>query len=1138
MEINLFFDKNREVQKSLSFEEENGKNHSLSYYLEASKVAAEIYKTILFFNKLNTSDLNNNPIRGVYKKYLNIFEISDAIFSNTEKDKLQFFSGLLSLSSDDKKNINCKSYYMFGIKDMTLSINKTSESVASYIKRIKETYSYLSILPKDCFQSKIYMQPNILIKLDNKSILKYNNELLLESRTKDGNINKYCFMFDTLDKEMTKLYALQLGSNIKNLDVNEYYYSIDIRDKWLNHKESNLFVGTNNKALNLINNYNQLNKTDLNMILDKYQQMASNSFGKNTYIMNIDLKQGEKYTNEIFNIDNMYFDNNNKNIYINNTLNSILKYSKKIGYEDILNINKNTRSIFKYDNSCNFSKNLRDIFYLNNENISKNKYVINTYDMFKWSSNINRKTNIDNDHIKISKQSRYIDIYDDEVFVNVIHSDKRNSIFIPTYDKTFIVNNKKTDFNKKMIMFNRKSVSVFETNGDALISKDNKAVYKINNVEITKYQSGIVGYITDINVSKYNKDIYSFNNIAEINASKYSKEVYCLNNIAIDLYNRNAAIYSDNSINLSKYTKNMSFNEVYDIQFSKNIKNSFIIDIFPTFNKSWKNTMIDDEIILYNKSYKNSYMEYNVLEFSKNPKRTSNLDDLLLFDKFPKNIISYNSDIEFSKKPKSLFEADKCVNVSKINKNTFINKDLTKISKQDIDIFLNMNYISALKDSSEIYSSKIMCLYKNKYEMRTHNTEFNMFREKVNFNVYDNISVNNKIYNTAIDDAQYTFTKDKKDTKLDYDSPFITVMHYDGDMKPDLGEGKIDELILPHNDFDYSNYLSRLINDDGTINMLYVKKYDSENDSYTVTLPVENPIDIYEDIGRKYVDLNTNTLEILIYIIRTLWKDNMFKYMTMSAQDSLKDIIVKADEYINKNYTLDKDRRYEFDRALQLFRWYSEMAVLNNCEYELKFDTKSESVNYITRDLGSLKEMIELDNMHISEDYILETIDTSKPCSVIFKNNKKNTFSNPILHFTLYNINTKSSISITDKENSTETIVYDAGMYNIEYELENEIIVDFNPSNQKQSIALAKISIDNIQLPSFSVEYKGVFGEMNSVMKELLKQLLVVGDTVPQNVQDKLKDVTAVTSAVSKMQEYFEIHHKDKDKGKRIITKK
>ena len=155
-----------------------------------------------------------------------------------------------------------------------------------------------------------------------------------------------------------------------------------------------------------------------------------------------------------------------------------------------------------------------------------------------------------------------------------------------------------------------------------------------------------------------------------------------------------------------------------------------------------------------------------------------------------------------------------------------------------------------------------------------------------------------------------------------------------------------------------------------------------------------------------------------------------------------------------------------------------------------------------------------------------------------FINNKKNVLSSPNLSFTLYNVNAKSSISITDRSNSISTDIYKPGMYEISNKLENECKVEFVPTSNNQSIAIAKIKISNIQIPSFTVTYKGVFGEMNSVMKELLKQLLVVGNVVPPNVQNKLKDVTAVTSAVSRFQEYFEIHHKDKDKGKRLITKK
>ena len=250
--------------------------------------------------------------------------------------------------------------------------------------------------------------------------------------------------------------------------------------------------------------------------------------------------------------------------------------------------------------------------------------------------------------------------------------------------------------------------------------------------------------------------------------------------------------------------------------------------------------------------------------------------------------------------------------------------------------------------------------------------------------------------------------------------------------------------------------------------------------------------------------------------------------------------MIKADKKINEQFNASiniNKAKYmaDADRCMQLFRWYCEMAILNNCEYELKFDTTKIAVDYYNKSLGDFQDILTFNNMEITDNYIIEPTDESQPCGLEFT--KDIVSPAPYnLSFRLYNINTSSSISIIDDTGATEVKNYAPGIHDITIALKNKVIINHTPTDSNQSINVANIVIDNKTIRGFTVNYKGIFGEVNSVMQDLLSSMLIVG-TVSDAVKNQFKDVSPVTVAVDKIKQYFELHHEDKLKGKRLITK-
>lgn len=1127
MEINLFFDKNREIQKSLSFTEGNGFSHSLSYYLDSIKQDMSI-NDYFFVDKFYNGSLDDYIIRGVFKKYIDFYSNKDSessIWFKTISDKLYNINNpIFAYYGNFKRKIGICNEPIFGIKDMTMFINETDGFYAIEDKENMPLFDSIRIKTKTDSKHNVRRLSQLMLGFNIKELLQDKEILYVGTETDGVEINS---TERHLDTEIKKAYINQTiftGTFSKELFIDIYQNNIDIPTKEIFSKMEFKSATILNKGIDTDNGDLSVNKTDIGGNLNKKDLFMefeskslkydlgscniSNGNGNGLAVNDVFFKMFSKHNKDIFekNTD-VLINKNNKDVEINKSSVLISKYFKPINYETYIRFGEKFKyRILPKNEDLFINKSVYETTYdlkeMNVNYSSRKLYNKDSNILFKI---IDRKMDLNKSYLSVDKISKELNINKDNMFLYA-YRDNYNSINMFNNLKTFTTMNRDIFFYDSIFNINKYGHKIFGYDTCIWnISKDSKPIFQNDTYNMMSIDSKPINYAQDTSIM----------------FDKNGKPVF---EIDVEWY--------------KKYQRKTMFNEISEEWFDKKQKPTRLEYHILQFRKDWINTRLEYDILGFNKSWKHTDIDDNIYTISKNIKDT---------------MIEYEN-TWITKLPKSVFEKDTIFRSDKFVKDIYINKDYISLIPPQNKIVINKYFYFMNKEDKKANKEKDKTLLfkfaigidKNK-DLFSNRKVYDVYaKQPINFfyrTKYGMFSTNqvmttmNQI-DTAIDDEIYTFTKEKKDTRLDYDSPFVTVMHYDGDMKPDLGQGKIDELILPHHDFDYDKYLSRLINDDGTINMAYVKRYDSATETYTVKIPIENPMDIYEDIGREYVDLSTNTLEILLYIVRTLWKDNMYKYMAMSAQDSLKDIIIKSNDYINTHYTLDAERRYEFDRALQLFRWYSEMAIINNCEYDLKFDTTSEKVNYLSRDLGTLHDMIELNNMHISRNLILEPIDNTKPCYIKFINNKKNVLSSPNLSFTLYNVNAKSSISIIDRSNSISTNIYNPGMYELNDKLENECKVEFVPTSNDQSIAIAKIKISNIQIPSFTVTYKGVFGEMNSVMKELLKQLLVVGSVVPPNVQDKLKDVTAVTSAVSRFQEYFEIHHKDKDKGKRLITKK
>lgn len=628
------------------------------------------------------------------------------------------------------------------------------------------------------------------------------------------------------------------------------------------------------------------------------------------------------------------------------------------------------------------------------------------------------------------------------------------------------------------------------------------------------------------------------------------------------------SVYNDTWINKNRHDSSMIYeytwisknrhdsSMVYDYPWiSKNRHDSSMIYDYPWISKNKHDSSMVYENQFVAKTAKDTHMDYYMLNVDEDSKGIY-MDKNIHIDRSSKGIRAHDNLTVVNQDDKGIWT----------EKDFFIGRNSTPIDTEDSEITVNIGskgirideiefididskaieafkQIFAREYSRGIFIEKQMTLEEKSKGIWFNNYRkyFEVKREAGGISVEDDVRLNSSMVHGSLDYQGENLSKRKKDTYLPEQYSFVEVMHYDPndpdpDKPPVIMSGKIDELILPHKDYTYSNFIKKLIYDDGSINWTYVKSYDSTTGEYTVSIPVENPMTIYADIGRDYLDVDVAILEIVMFLIKKVWKDNMYKYIALSAQDSLKHLMVEVDKLLIA-YGLNEDQRKEAVRCMQLFRWYAEMSILNNCEYILKFDTTKISVDYYNKNLGDFEDIITFKNMEITDNYIIEPIDETQMCYITFRNNNINPSLPLNLSFRLYNINSSSSISIIGNEGTKSVKSYGQGVHDITAELENRVIVKYIPSGKYQSINIANIVIDNKSIRGFTVKYKGKFGETNTVMQDLLDSMLVVGEA-SEELKQKLSDVSPVTVAISTMVKYFKLHHENKLKGKRLITKK
>ena len=337
----------------------------------------------------------------------------------------------------------------------------------------------------------------------------------------------------------------------------------------------------------------------------------------------------------------------------------------------------------------------------------------------------------------------------------------------------------------------------------------------------------------------------------------------------------------------------------------------------------------------------------------------------------------------------------------------------------------------------------------------------------------------------------------------------------------------IDELILSHNDFDYSIYEDNLIKD-GSVNEDYIKRIEPTGEIY-IKYPISNPVKLAADIAILYKDVPVNTLRYIIRKAYSVFKTNIFMYSGMKPDEAVSHIVKEM--YCNLELQFSDNELYEAYRCCRLFRWYGEMSILNNSEYLLKLKYSSIIPNYIDNSTIELEKAVLLKNLYLSDNLLLESEIKNAPSSITLISNKHHVCSIKG-KFYMYGC----SLKITDND---EILQYDGEYVDLEFKIqqgERTIVLEVIPDSENYRVQISQFELCNFVINEYELIYQGKTGESNKTINHLIDTLVIVEDSY-ENMNANISKVTPITTLLEQMRYYFEIHHNNKDKGKRLINK-
>ena len=965
-------------------------------------------------------------------------------------------------------------------------------------------------------------QINNLNVYDNINLYKPINELsiyddYMVSRIKDDILNIYnSYYIERPIKEM----SINSNTALSRINSNNMFIKNDISITKITSKlDISLY-----KQVNVKINSNDFSISDFVILSKKYKNL--HDIEKNIY-MSLSAEKICLYKE----LSTMI--KQKKKTVIQYKIPKLAKYKKRLikSRDIILGYHAKRKFCFRKENLFVYKFN-HDIFIKEDILLSKDKHKFTIKDdsIFLYKDRHGFRIFHDDLHLKqLDKIRKGFRINDTEVY---LYKDRHGfsisntNNYLKKERKGFSINDTETYISKIRKGF------VIDNYTDFIYRDKYHISINITDDVLTKSELpvGIIIHNNTIGLIMSEKDLYkeqdnqflsiksknTFSNNTELFLERDIKRTDTLNNLFVITERKKAFIEYYHNLMLSKNAKSCLIN----------MSNAFV-------EKESKHGIIYENIINVTKHYKKAFIE-NTIVLDKNTKELFVNHKNLFLDKMIKHIYLYkNIYVDVPLKNITLTNEiwiNKNIYLANVFKDDFVSKDIYEAYITENDISVNKAEYEAIKNTYLSANIKQKELYKSKETSLT--KEIN----KANVDNYIFITKHQYETNEYVSEMMH-MQKIIKDLEKPVEKTYnwAYVYQYEDPIDPNYDYYGIDELLLPEKDIDYSSFEEAIFNKKTMMPRKPIKIID--NNTFIAKYPIKHPTPDYEEIGIVYIDVPTDLMYTIFTKFYQVWYANIFKFGNMSMVDSLKLMLDYMYSYIVTTYSGSE----YLEPALRVFRqirWFGETSVMHNAQYKITCEYEDLKSNLQT---GECMIKNQLSGFYVDTNLkVLSNESTSIGHEAYIKLYASNREDSQITFSVSF---TGGAIDVYINGLLVDTIYSNHSL--ISYDLpatddENEIILKRSASNNIGYCYIGNIIIKKGTYKNLNIEYDPELKAGNMPLNDIVNKMVILANMYDdeQEAFNKFREGNlAVSELYKRLENYWELHHANKIKGKRLTIK-
>lgn len=835
-------------------------------------------------------------------------------------------------------------------------------------------------------------------------------------------------------------------------------------------------------------------------------------------------------------IDNLflYKINTNKACHANK-LYSLAKYKKRMvkSRDIVLGYHPKRKICFRKENLFTYKYD-KDLFVKSNIFLSKDRhgFVINQDNLYSYKDRFSFGINAEEVFTKKRKKGFAINETED-----MYKKDRHGFTILETSDNIF-----KDRYNLSI----RYDLLVNKDSSGFIIGDSSESMYKdryLTSLIVSEANMDEIGILTTMDIHSNTLGFIVSTNDVNLNnnlvISKSGKNLFEKETESFVQKEKNNSLYNSFSIFAFPEEKEIVLNQYHSMMASLKLKDMLMFAVQEFIAKDNKTAIIYDSKINVIKDIKKGFVVNTKLVISKLYKHTLLEENMAIIDKANKTTFLYDTNESLYKtKTQTNIELKYVwmktkVRVSELFIQQNVNKQMFEAFVYDNDIHVDKALISIIKDNSTEW------IEKEKERIIDANSMTGIKKERTSFEPTENyvfISKEKYEFNPVVSQLN-SMKKIIKELEKPVEKTYnwAYVYQYDDPIDPNYDIYGIDELLLPEKDINYGTF-EDVIFDKKTMKPKKPIKIIDDN-TFIAKYPTKHPIPDYEKIGIEYIDIETELMYKLFIKFYQIWYANIFKFGNMSMVDSLRLML----DYMYAHIVTVYGGSVYLEQALRIFRlirWFGETSVMHNAQYRVTCEYQDLKSDLHT---GKCKIKNMLNGFSVNKELkVLSSIPAmfgSEAYIKLYVENKEDTKITFSISFTGGEVEVILNGELIDVISSNRgSITYDIP----ENDEENELIIRRAASSNIGYCYVGNIIVKNGTYKNLNIEYDPELKAGNLPLNDVVNKMVLLA-----NMYDNEQEVFAqyrkgnlgISELYKRLTDYWELHHANKIKGKRLTIK-